>query len=322
MDWNDLRYFLGVARTGSLTHTSAILGVSQSTVSRRIAELEASLRLPLFARHQTGYFLTDEGREVLKLALLTEESMMALERGAAGLDMNPSGTVRLATSENLASDLIIPALPAFVKRHPGIRLEIVTSTVAVELGRHEADLALRLVRPTRDNLKARRVGLMTYSVYATGEYLRRHPALDNDPLKGRAFIAWDEAHAHLPAAAWLARTAPDIDIALVTSSLPAQIAAVRAGLGLAVLPDFLAVGEDLVRVIPSEKLFNNEVWVVTHANLSGSARIRAVSDFLADHVVKANPELSGRSIGTSDVTRAGRAGKRATAIAKPHLTKT
>ena len=203
MDWNDLRYFLGVARTGSLTQTSANLRVSQSTVSPRIAELEASLRLPLFARHQTGYFLTDEGREVLKLALLAEESIMALERGAAGLDMNPCGVVRLATSENLATDLVIPALPAFAKRYPGIRLEIVTSTVAAELGRHEADLALRVVRPSRENLKARRVGLMTYSVYATGEYLRRRPALDSDPLKGRAFIAWDEAHAHLPAAAWL-----------------------------------------------------------------------------------------------------------------------
>jgi DNA-binding transcriptional LysR family regulator len=115
-------------------------------------------------------------------------------------------------------------------------------------------------------------------------------------LKGRAFIAWDEAHAHLPAAAWLTKTAPDIDIALVTSSLPAQIAAVRAGLGLAVLPDFLAVGDDLVQVIPSGKLFTNEVWVVTHADLTGSARVRAVSDFLADHVVRANPELSGRCV--------------------------
>ena len=83
----------------------------------------------------------------------------------------------------------------------------------------------------------------------------------------------------------------------MTSSLPAQIAAVRAGLGLAVLPDFLAVGDDLVRVIPSDKLFNNEVWVVTHADLSGSARIRAVSDFLANQVVKANPNLSGRGTG-------------------------
>ena len=297
MDWNDIRAFLGVARTGSLTHASADLRVSQSTVGRRIADLEASLGLRLFTRHQTGYLLTDEGREVLRLAAQVEESVAALTRAAAGFDKNPAGVVRLATSENLATDLIIPALPAFHERYPGIRLEITTGIAETDLGRHEADMALRVVRPTQGNLTVRRVGVMTYSVYASPDYLKRHPALGGDPLGGRAFIAWDERRSHLPAAAWLARTVPDAAIALVTSGLPAQVAAVRAGLGLAVLPDFLASGGDLVRVVPSDQLFRNEVWLVTHAELSGSARIRAVGDFLADQVVKANLELSGRRIG-------------------------
>lgn len=294
MDWNDLRAFLGVARTGSLTQASAELRVSQSTVSRRITDLESSLNLHLFTRHQTGYSLTDEGREVLRLAARVEESVAALARAAAGLDRNPAGVVRLATSENLATDLIIPALPAFHDRYPGIRLEITTGIATTDLGRHEADMALRVVRPTQGNLTVRRVGVMTYSVYASTGYLRRHPALGDDPFRGRAFITWDQKRSHLPAAAWLTKTVPDAAIALVTSGLPAQVAAVRAGLGLAVLPDFLASDTDLVRVVPSDQLFRNEVWLVTHAELSGSARIRAVGDFLADQVVKANPGLSGR----------------------------
>jgi DNA-binding transcriptional LysR family regulator len=293
VDWNDLRYFLAVARSGSLTQTSGHLRVSQSTVGRRIAELEASIGMTLFQRHQTGYFLTDEGREVLRHAELVEDSIMALERGVAGLDKTPAGTVRLATSENLATDLIIPALPAFQERYPGICLEIITGTVTAELVRREADIALRVVRPTRGNLTVRRVGHMTYSVYGSRDHLERHPFVEGEPLGGRHFIAWDEGHAYMPAAAWLAREHPGCKIALVTSSLPAQIAAVRAGLGLAVIPDFLTVNDDFVRVIPSDRMFSAEVWLVTHADLVASARVRAVSDFLADQVVKSNPELAG-----------------------------
>ncbi len=294
MDWNDLRYFLGVARTGSLTQTASGLRVSQSTVSRRIAELEEGLGMTLFQRHQTGYFLTDEGREMLRHAELVEDSIMALERGAAGLDKTPAGTVRLATSENLATDLIIPALPAFRERYPGICLEIITSTATAELGRREADIALRVVRPTRGNLKVRRVGHMTYSVYGSRDYIERHPHVEGEPLGGRQFIAWDDSHAFMPAAAWLAREHPGCKIALVTSSLPAQIAAVRAGLGLAVIPDFLTAKDDFIRVVPSDQMFSAELWLVTHADLVASARVRAVADFLSEHVMRSNPELSER----------------------------
>jgi DNA-binding transcriptional LysR family regulator len=297
MDWNDLRYFLAVARSGSLTRTALDLQVSQSTVSRRIAELETSLGARLFVRHQTGYYLTDEGQRMQKDAEQIEESVLALERGAAGSDLGAAGTVRLATAENLATDLIIPALPAFVRRYPHIRLELVTSTSTTELGRREADMALRMVRPARGNLKVRRVGVMSYSVYAREDYLARRPAATDDPLDGRAFIAWDDAHAHLPAAAWLADRAPDTEVALVTSSLACQVAAVRAGLGLAVLPDFLGMGEGIVRVMPPEDVFTNDIWLVMHADLSASSRIRAVGDFLADVVRRAAPELSGAWVG-------------------------
>lgn len=291
MDWNDLRYFLAVARTGSLTLASSDLGSSQSTVSRRISELEKSIGTSLFRRHQTGYFLTDGGQEVLRHAELVEDSVMALERAASGLDRSPVGTVRLATSDNLATDLVIPALLAFRERYPGICLEILTGTATTELERREADIALRVVRPTGGNLKIRRVGHMTYSVYGSRDYVERHPTRYGEPLGGRHAIAWDDAHAHLPAAAWLAREHPGCRIAMITSSLGTQIAAVRAGLGLAVIPDFLTVKEDFVRVIPPEQMFSAEVWLVTHADLAASARIRALADFLSFEVMQRNRDL-------------------------------
>jgi DNA-binding transcriptional LysR family regulator len=284
VDWNDLKYFLEVARGGSLTHAAGVLRVSQSTVGRRIAELEARLSTRLFARHQTGYHLTDEGRELLGRAEAVEDNMLAFERGASGLSPGVSGMVRLATSDNLASDLVIPALPRFVARHPQLRLEIVTTTATVELGRRDADLALRVVRPSHGNLKARRLGEMTHGVYGHRDYLARHPARDADPLAGRAVVAWDEAHAHLPAAQWLARRAPDAHVVLTASTLRAQIAAVRAGLGLAVLPDFLATDPDFVRVLAPDEVFSDGVWLVMHADLAASARVRAVADFLAEAV--------------------------------------
>lgn len=292
MDWNDLRYFLAVARTGSLTQASSDLRVSQSTVGRRVIELEKAIGMTLFQRHPTGYFLTDDGREVLRHAELVEDRVMALELGVAGRDDKPAGTVRLATSENLATDLVIPALPAFRERYPGICLEIITSTVTAELGRREADIALRVVRPTRGNLKVRRVGHMTYSVYGSRDYLARHPCIEGEPLGGRHFITWDDSHGFMPAAAWLMREHPRCKVALVTSSLPTQIAAVRAGLGLAVIPDFLVAKEDFIRVVPPEQMFSAEVWLVTHADLAASARVRAVADFIAEHMVGADPCLS------------------------------
>ncbi|ANN67164.1 LysR family transcriptional regulator [Bordetella bronchialis] len=290
MDWNDLRYFVSVARTASLTRTAADLRVSPSTVARRIAELESGLGATLFMHSQAGYFLTDEGRAMLERAEAVEEQMLAFEREAAGRGGSVAGTVRLATSENFATDLVIPALPGFAARHPDLRLEIVTDTATAQLARREADLALRVVRPTAGNVKLRKVGVMTYSVYGSRQYLKRHPARGGDPLAGRAFITWDDNRAHLPAARWFAARSQGIRLALSTSSLPTQIAAVRAGLGLAVLPDFLARDKDLVAVMPPAAVFSNDIWVVMHADLGGSARVRAVAQFLAD-TVGAHPLL-------------------------------
>ena len=293
LDWNDLKYFIEVARGGSLTRAADVLRASPSTVGRRIAELETRLGTRLFARHPTGYHLTDDGRELLGRAQAVEEHMLAFERGASGLAPEVSGTVRLATSENLATDLVIPALPAFVARHPQLRLDIVTQTAPVELGRRDADLALRLVRPSQGSLKARRLGSMSYGVYGRRDYLARHPAPGGDPFAGRAVVTWDEAHAHLPAAQWLAQHAPDARVVLAASTLRAQIAAARAGLGLAVLPDFLAADADLVRVLAPQAVFSDGIWLVMHADLAASARVRAVADFLVETVAGANTALDG-----------------------------
>lgn len=288
MDWNDLRFFLAVARTQSLTKTAAALQVSQSTVSRRIATLEGSLKTALFAHHQTGYFLTDAGQDVLQYAEEVEAKVLALQGHIAGRDLRPSGTVRLATAVTLASYLIIPALPRFHARYPDITLEVKTGIDTVSMSRHDADIALRLVRPQQQSLKIRQVGEVASAVYGAESYLARYPEVRADPQKGAGFISWDPAYGHLPAAKWLRETLPDAPIALVTTSLISQIAAVKAGVGLAVLPAFIAGQErELLPVIPAGEVFSEALWLVTQEGLMASARVRAVADFLIEIVADA-----------------------------------
>lgn len=281
LDWNDLRYFLEVARLGSVTQAAQALGTSQATVARRVAALEEDLKTKLFVRHQNGYVLTDEGRAVLAPAKAAEEGVLATQRAALRLESAATGVVRLATSENLAADVVVPALPRFAARHPGLGVEILTGTSEVTLGRGEADLALRLVRPSLNALKVRRVGRVTYSLYCSEAYLRRTGRTAQDPLESHSLITWDAAHAHLPSVDWLMKRAPSQAV-LASSSLPTQVAAVVAGLGVAVLPDFVARTGfvSLAAAGADWPLFSRDMWLVTHADVAPSPRVRALSEFL------------------------------------------
>lgn len=293
MDWNDLRYFLSVARTGSLTGASAELHASQSTVARRISALEESLGTHLFVRHVTGYFLTDQGREALHLVESVEERIFALEKACAGLDNSAAGVVRLATAETLAIHLIIPALPGFAARYPNLRLEIITGINTVDLPRHEADLALRLVRPQQGNLVIQKLGVMASAIYGTADYLHQHPAPSDNPIAGRSFATWDQSHSHLPTSRWLEAHGCNTHPALVTTSVAAQHAAAKAGMGLALLPCFITANDDnLIQVIPPQQVFSEDLWLVTHADLRSSARIRVVIEFIKELLAQHKPAFA------------------------------
>ncbi|MDE9542577.1 LysR family transcriptional regulator [Xenorhabdus bovienii] len=271
-----------------MTKTATELEVSQSTVSRRIRAIETSLRTRLFVHHQTGYFLTDAGQDVLKSAEEVEDKVLFLESNISGLDLRPAGTVRLATAVTLASHLIIPALPRFAARFPEITLQIITGVNTVSISRHNADLALRLVRPEQYSLKIRKVGRMASAVYGSEADLCQHPAPDTHPLDGRSFITWDSFYSHLPSSKWLNETYPNILSTLVTTSVVSQIAAVKANLGLAVLPCYIASQDsEMFEVIPTENVFSEDIWLVSHADLTASAHVRAVADFLVEIITEA-----------------------------------
>ena len=283
-DWDDLRVLLAVAREGTLSGAAARLRLGVATVSRRVERLEAALGRTLFSRHQSGYRLTDEGAALLPQA----EAMEAAAAGLAPGGPEVAGTVRLATAETLANDLVIPSLPELLARHPGLVIEITTSVASVNLHRRDADLALRMVRLERARVTVRRVGTLGFALFGSSEHVaaRRLGALREDDR----LIGWDEAARSLPAARWVERALRDRPPALTTMTLAGQLAAVTAWLGLAVLPRFLGIEAGLVP-LNAELGLDQPNWLVLHADLAASARVRTLADHLADLVRRQDARL-------------------------------
>ncbi len=287
-DWNAVRDFLAVARTGSLNRAARTLGVNATTVGRRIDALEAGLDVHLFQRSQTGYVLTDEGRDLIGKAERIEEAALAFEQ-RADRSAQVRGRVRLATAENLANFILLPALPKLREKHPDLTVEIATDIRSTNLHQREADLALRLVRPTRGNVTIKRVGAQRYGLYGSAAYLacrsKRLAGEDEGHFDGDDLIAWAETYGDLPAAGWIDRALEGRAPALVATSLYGQLIAAREGIGLAVLPCFLASTEPGLRHLPSQvDAISQELWLAIHTDLNQSARVRAVADFVEDTV--------------------------------------
>lgn len=281
MDWNDLRHFLAVARGGGLSPAALQLGVSPATVSRRIDAFEQALGLTLFLRRQTGYLLTDEGERMLASALPVEQALLGFERQgqSAGEAGQWSGSIRVATADMLASHLITPGLGEFLAQYPGLRVELLTGVGQVDLSRRDADIALRVMAPSKDeegDYVAHAVGRLPYAPYVA-------PALAAEAdWRALPHVSWDPARSHLPMAKWSAAAFGGRPPVLVSNSLHVQHMAACQGLGVSVLP--MLVGEcdaRLVRIALETPIPARELWLMYHRDLRGSRRVMAMRDFLA-----------------------------------------
>ena len=291
LDWGDLRFFLELARGGSLSGAARRLGVDRNTVARRVGALEAALGLTLFERGPQGWSRTAAGEELASLASRVEEDVLALARHADATDRELSGTVRLTTASHLCSELLVPALPALRQRHPGLLLEVAVDQRLFDLTRREADLALRLGRPREAGLVMRKLGELAYGLYAA----RGHPAA----RRGRAdlaadpFVGFDDSLAGVPQERWLARLAPGRKVVFRSNSSLSLLAAARTGMGVALLPCFLAGRErELVRLEAPEPL-HHELWILFHGDLGRVPRVRAVIDWVDEVIRRARPALLG-----------------------------
>lgn len=284
MEWDDLKYFLAVARAGSLSGAAKALKSSAATVGRRIGELERRLGARLFDRRAAGYFITEDGEAIRLKAEEIEGAIISVERATLGRDFRAMGKVRVAASDDIATYVIAPSLGRFRNSYPEISLELVAQYDLVNLTRFEADIAIRGVRPREKDLVARRIGSWDCALYAQKRYAAEHGlALGKIDFSQTDIITWTDETAHLRGGPWFKEHARSARVALKSNSRRVQHAACHAGIGVAILPCFLADKEpNLVCVLAHERVLSVELWLVVHRDLVRSTRIRATMDFLVD----------------------------------------
>lgn len=293
MRWDDLQLALAVGRGQGLAGAAAILGVNASTVFRRLNGLEAGLGVRLFDRRPGAWPPSPAGERLLDAAERMEAEALGIDRELTGRDRRLTGTLRVTSSETLAFSLLPPLLAAFRALHPGIRVELLIDNRLLSLSRREADVALRPARPREGDLFGRKLAEVAWTAYAAPAYLDERPAAL--PLAGHALIGWDETSPQVQAASWLAARAPAAAFALRTSSLLAQMQAARAGLGVALLPCYLADPEPgLARLLPPLPELARELWIVTHADLKETARVRAFLAVIGDGIVARKGLIEGQ----------------------------
>src|SRR5450830_453163 len=273
-DWEGLRTFAAFVEAGSFSGAARSLDVTHATVSRRLQMLEIALQGPLFTRRGDDTELTRLGETVLGAAREMQAQTAQLARRLAGEDIRMEGKVRIASTDALATMFLAPRLPSLLDQWPNLDIEFSMSHQTVSLARRDADLAIRFARPQDGDLIARRLGKISYFLCGSKARVddwRNHPA-------SAAFIGYDDGVPEIPETLWLADHAGNNPVRFRSTSLVAQCVAGRAGVGLALLPQYLLAPDlELAETTPQ---LHREIWVVYHCDLKSLPRLRAVLDWL------------------------------------------
>ena len=247
-DWDDLRFFLAVARAGRLTAAARQLEADHTTVSRRISALEAALKAKLFERSPQGYTLTEQGERLLAKAEAMETQALAVASELGGADLALSGTVRIGAPDGIGTYFLAPELGALAERHPGLTLQLVALPRTFSLSKREADIAVTLEQPTEGRLVSRKLTDYRLRLYASQDYLNRH--------------------------------GPVAEL----SDLAAQAEAVRAGIGIGILHDYAVRQFPELQVVLPDISYLRTYWLVTHADVRSLRRVEEVYSFILSRV--------------------------------------
>jgi DNA-binding transcriptional LysR family regulator len=277
---------VAVAQASSTREAAKVTGISQPTLSRHVSALEAHLGVTLFDRRGRGRVLSPQGTELYESAMEVNGAVDAFLRRATGQSAALTGGVRISTDEAVGQWVLPEWLASFHQQHPGLSVELVLEEGAADLRAREAEVAIRMFRPTQPDLVTQRVGEGHFVFCASEAYLARKGGLTSfEDAYDHDLIGFDRRTVYLEAAARAGMPVSSEDFVLRTDSMPAQLAAARAGVGLAVVSDVvLARTPDLVPVLPDIVLATQEVWLVAHPDLRRSRRVRAVWDSLAPYL--------------------------------------
>jgi DNA-binding transcriptional LysR family regulator len=285
-DWDDLRFFLAVARAGRLTVAARRLGADHATVSRRITALEAALKAKLFERRPQGYALTEHGERLLAKAETMETQALAVSSEIGGADLALSGTVRIGAPDGFGTLFLAPRLAAFANQYPDLEVQVVAMPRLLSLSKREADVAISLAPPKEGKIVARKLTDYRLGLYASPDYLERaKPIATADDLHDHDVIGYIDDLIFTPELDYLDEVSKGLRPRLQSSNLVAQMQAALAGAGVCVLPYFVAIQDPrLVPVLPDTVSIVRSFWLIVHADLKEVARIRATMDFLVREV--------------------------------------
>jgi DNA-binding transcriptional LysR family regulator len=297
MDWDDVRHFLALSRTGSVRAAGALLGVSHSTVARRVESLEVRLGVRLFDRHRDGYLLTDAGREMVAGAERVEREMAALERGLAGQDTRLEGPARVTCTDAYIAKLILAALTPLCEAHPAIELELDADAQNLDLSKREADVAVRALLSADtppEHLIGRRLLPITVCNYVGSAH-----AAALDPEQSARPVRWIGSNIPKATEELVASSSyPELPIWGTFPSMEIMAEAARAGLGIVMLPTYAGDADPGLTRLPKPDVRHvADFWLLSHRDLRDNARLRAVRDRimagLGEHLALFRGEAAG-----------------------------
>ncbi len=296
--WDDLQYFLAVARTGQLSTAARQLRTSHVTVLRRIDRLEQALATKLFERNPRGYLLTPMGERLVEPAEVMEREALKFQTEATGSFSALSGVVRLSTLEGFGNFFLADRLPVLAQSYPSLSVEVVTIQQIMSLSRREAELSITLHMPRTGPYHSEKLTSYRLFIYGHRDYLNCHPPIrSREDLSRHPFIGYIDDMVFTPGLDYMREILPGQRCNYQSSSIHAQLTATQTGYGLCVLPYYIAdMHTELVPVLPKEMHLEREYWMNCHVDVMAAPRIRVISDFMLGAVREASANFLGESL--------------------------
>ncbi len=285
MNWDDVRIFLAVARTGQILAASKRLGLNHATLSRRLTSLEEALKTRLFIRRTNGCELTAEGDIFLASAERMETEMLAAQANLGHTDTAIAGTVRVGAPDGFGVSFLAPRMGRLIERHPALKIQLVPVPRSFSLSQREADIAITLERPEQGRLVSSKLTDYTLGLYASAEYLTQHKKPgDIDDLKAHPRIGYVEDLIFTASLNFSGEVMRSWDAGFEISTAIGQTEAVRSGAGIGILHDYIArQHQELIRILPQVSI-RRAYWTTYHESARDLVRVRSVIDFLQELV--------------------------------------
>lgn len=274
MNWDDLRLFLAVARTGSISGAANQLGVQHSTVSRRMRQFEEKLGARLIERKKSGYELTQAGENLKDAATRIEREIIAVDGTLHGKDTNLFGPLRVTAINNMAASILMPMFASFSEKYPQVKLHIMVSNVDASLSQREADVAIRLTNSPTDTLIGKRIVTVASTIYGSRDYLARLRQQGGEPK----WIGVECCGFHK---AWTKQSCEEPSHNFVSDDTLLTLAAIKEGLGVSILPCFMGDTDPLLeRYCDPDPAYHLGLWILIHPDLKRTARVSAFRDHM------------------------------------------